>query len=332
MKNFDCPFCGKPSAISVDDQFFCFSCGMGGDRVTCLKAIKNISYQEAMRRLGRTSLPEQDRSELKNQVLAALSEAEKYYESALSLHKIAYFKKRGFKKETIEKFHLGYSAGGKNIYNHLLKKGFSKDVIEDAGLICYNKEGEVFDKFWKRVMFPIQDENGKTIGFGGRVLDDKKPKYLNSPESIVFDKSHNLYALNMAKESKEEYFLLAEGYIDIITLYQNGFTNAVASLGTSFTHGQAELLAKYKKSVYIVYDSDSPGQAAAKKAVSVLLKKGIDVKVVSITEPYKDVDDMLKAEGPEAFRRQIEKAISGTAFLAIDKKAEEIAAMIFSRY
>ena len=330
MKRFDCPFCSNPSAISIENQFFCFSCGMGGDRVAYLRAQKKISYREAAKRLDVTLIPEESKEDKREEIFQALAEAENFFFSSSALCKFSYFKKRKLEEETVENFRLGYSDRGKRLYKFLLKKGIKEEAMESAGLICTNPEtGEIYDKFWKRIMFPIRDENGRTIGFGGRVLGDEKPKYLNSPESIVFDKSHNLYAMDLAKESDEDYFLLAEGYIDVISLHQNGFKNAVASLGTSFTFGQAELISKYKKSVYIVYDNDLPGQKAAEKAVSVLLKKGITVKVVSVA-PYKDVDEMLVAEGPEALKKQLKSAISGNAFLTKDKTASEIAALLFA--
>lgn len=327
MKSFKCHFCGK-TAIARGDDFFCFSCGMGGDRVACLRARDKISYKEAARKQKVKLLPGEDRQETKEKVLQALAEAEIFFSTRRNSQKTDYFKKRKLKYETIKKFSLGYSGSGKNLYNFLLDKGFEKEIMEEAGLVFTSKEGKVYDKFWDRIMFPIHDENGKVIGFGGRVLGDGKPKYLNSPESIVFDKSHNLYAMDMAKRSNEDYFILAEGYIDVISLHQNGFTNAVACLGTSFTYGQAELIAKYKKSVYLIPDTDLPGQKAAEKTVSILLKKGIDVKVVSVA-PYKDVDELLVSEGPAALKERIEKAVRGNSFLIQGKTAKEISEFLF---
>lgn len=329
MKNFKCHFCGEQAAFAVDSQFFCFSCGMGGDRISCLRARDKITYKDAARRLRLPLLPEENRKEKKKKVLAALAEAENFFFEKKSPKKTSYLKKRKISKEITKTFRLGYAKGGTELYDFLLEKGIEKEIMEEAGLVYTKPEtNKTSDKFWDRVMFPIRDENGKTIGFGGRVLGDKKPKYLNSPESIVFDKSHNLYALDIAKESSEDYFLLAEGYIDVISLHQNGFKNAVASLGTAFTYGQAELISKYKKLVYIIPDSDAPGQKAAEKAIFILLKKGIEVKVVS-TAPYKDVDEFLVAEGPEAFKEQLRKAVDGRKFLLRDKTAEEIAAFLF---
>ena len=329
MKLFECYFCGK-TAVADGDNFFCFSCGMGGDRVSCLRARDKISYQKAAKNQRIKLLPKEDRKEEKEKVLAALAEAEQFFSTRRNSQKTSYFKKRGLEHDTVKTFHLGYSRGGDELYKFLSKKDFEKEVLEEAGLI-FEKEGKIYDKFWNRIMFPIWDENGNVIGFGGRVLGDGKPKYLNSPESIVFDKSHNLYAMHIAKESLEDYFILAEGYIDVISLHQNGFTNAIASLGTAFTYGQAELIAKYKKSVYVIPDNDEPGQLAAAKTVAMLLKKGIKVKVVSIA-PYKDVDELLVSEGPDVLKENIEKAISGEKFLMKDKSAKEIASFLFNKF
>ena len=329
-KYFDCPFCGKPSAISIDEQFFCFSCGMGGDRVACVRAMKNITYREAAEKRGVELLSVQDQEEKKKKVLHALAEAEKYYYSSTALRKANYFKKRKLETKTVKAFKLGYSDNSKPLHKFLLKKGIDKETLLEAGLICIDSEtGDMYDKFWKRIMFPIHDEMGNTIGFGGRVLGDEKPKYLNSSDSIVFDKSHNLYALDIAKSSDKDFFLLAEGYIDVISLHQSGFNSAVASLGTAFTLGQANLMMKYKKKVYVVPDSDLPGQNAAEKTVNLLLKKGFDVKVVSVA-PYKDVDELLTAEGPEAFAQRLAEAVNGKTFLIKEKPAEEVAAFLFA--
>ena len=329
MNIFDCPFCKKPSAISCNDQFFCFSCGMGGDRVAYLRALKKISYKEASKRVKGVLMDEENRNEEKEKVLYALAEAENFFFSSPALHKFSFFEKRKLSAETVKAFHLGYSDGGKHLYNHLIKKGIEKETMEAAGLICTDPEtGEVYEKFWKRIIFPINDENGNVIGFGGRVTGDESPKYLNSPESLVFDKSHNLYALDKAKSSSEDFFLLTEGYIDVISLHQNGFNNAVASLGTSFTYGQAELIAKYKRTVLLIPDNDTPGQNAAKKTVSILLKKGLNVKVVSVA-PYKDVDEFLVKEGSESLRKKFDTAESGQSFLIKEKSAKELAAFIF---
>ena len=288
-----------------------------------MRALKHISYKEAASRLQTQLLPEENRMEEKQAVYTALAEAEQFYFSNPSVLKFSYFEKRKLQKETVDKFKLGYAASGKRLYHFLLKKGITEDVMEKAGLIHTSEDGEKSEKFWKRIMFPIHDEEGRTIGFGGRVLGDEKPKYLNSSENIIFDKSHNLYALDIAKHSPENFFLLCEGYLDVISLHQNGFSNAVASLGTAFTQGHAELLKKYKDTVYIVYDSDEPGQKATEKAISILMGEGINVNVVSVA-PYKDVDELLVKAGSDEFKKRIDAAAPGKKFLVKNKTPQEI--------
>lgn len=330
MKKIDCPLCGSPSFVSVDNQFFCFSCGMGGDRISYLRAKNKISYKEAAKRLNVSLLPEETCRTNNEAIFNALTKASEFYFSNKSPSKTSFLKKRKISKETMEKFKLGYADGDKKLYHFLKKEGITDDVMEQAGLLCTDSEtGEKFEKFWKRVMFPIRNEEGRTIGFGGRVLKDQKPKYLNSSESVIFDKSHNLYALDVAKETSKPFFLLAEGYVDVISLHQNGFSNAVASLGTAFTSGHAELLAKYSKPVYIVYDSDEAGQKATEKAISILLAEDIDVKVVSVA-PYKDVDELLVAKGADFFQERINAALDGKRFLTKKKSTEEIVRMLLT--
>lgn len=323
MKKNKCPFCGSPSFVTDENQFMCFSCGMGGDKIAFRATRRNISYKEAATMLNIQLLPENDRSEEINEVLNALKKAEEFFYQSSARVKSSYFKKRKLSKETVESFRLGY-AEGNGLCKYLAANGVSEDVAEKAGLLCTDeKSGKRYEKFWKRIMFPIHDENGNTIGFGGRVTGDEKPKYLNSPESVVFDKSHNLFALDIAKSANEDNFLLCEGFVDVISLHQNGFSNAVASLGTAFTAGQAELLRKYKQSVYLVYDSDGPGQIATEKAIQLLFKENIEVKVVSVA-PYKDVDELLVKEGPDAFKKRMDEAESGIHFLAKGKTADEL--------
>lgn len=331
MKKSKCPFCGYPSLITTENQYFCFSCGMGGDRVSYLHSLKSLSYRKSAELRQVKLLPEAEREEEEREVLEALSLAEEFFFSYQSSSKSSYFKKRKLKEETVKNFRLGFSPGNKTLFNFLLKKGIKEETMMKAGLISKTENGEVYDKFWKRVMFPIRNEDGTVIGFGGRVLGDGKPKYLNSPDSVVFDKSHNLYAFDIAKHSKEDFFLLAEGYVDVISLHQIGFSNAVASLGTSFTMGQAELLSKHKKNVYIVYDSDGPGQKATAKAISLLLKEKMDVKVVSVS-PYKDVDELICAEGHDAFAKRLERAEDGKKFLVKGKSVEETMKFLMTEF
>lgn len=331
MKQIDCPFCGKPSIIAHDGQFFCFSCGMGGDRVSYIRALKNVSYKNAADLLNVELLTEESRQDDVRDVLNALKEAEDFYFHSSAAVKKAYFEKRKLKQETVDAFRLGYAEGNKKLYSFLLKKGVTENVMEKAGLLYVTEDGKKLEKFWKRIIFPIHDENGNTIGFGARVLGDQKPKYMNSAESVVFDKSHNLYALDIAKKSNEDFFFLCEGYVDVISMHQHGFTNAIASLGTAFTVGHAELLHKYKSKVYVVYDSDEAGQKATTKAIDILLKEGIEVKVVSVA-PYKDVDALLVSEGKIEFDKRIDAAIDGKKFLLKGKTPKEIVDWVMTEF
>lgn len=335
MKKTICPFCNEPSFISSseENQYFCFSCGMGGDRLSYSRAFNKISYKDAGKRTKVQLLFEDDRTEEKNAIYEALSEAAKYFHSSTSSRKNSYLiEERKLNEDVVKRFELGYADGGKRLYHHLQKKGISEETMMNAGLLCIDEEtGEMYDKFWRRIIFPIHDEEGRVIGFGGRAFGDKKPKYINSAESIVFDKSHNLYAFHLAKNSPEDYFLLAEGYVDVIKMHQHGFSNAIASLGTSFTVGQAELISKYKKKVYVVNDTDGPGMKAAEKTINLLLKEGIEVKVVSVT-PYKDVDEFLVKEGSQAFEDRLKTAVDGKKFLVKQKSPEEVAAFLMAEF
>ena len=186
-------------------------------------------------------------------------------------------------------------------------------MIRQAGLINTDEKHGIYDKFWNRVMFPIMDANNRVIGFGGRVMGDGKPKYLNSPETLIFDKSRNLYGLHRARTSRKPYFLICEGYMDVISLHQAGFTNAVASLGTALTAGHASLIKRYVSEVYLTYDSDEAGTKAALRAVPILKEAGISAKVIRM-DPYKDPDEFIKNLGAEAFEQRIGKARNGFMF------------------
>ena len=221
---------------------------------------------------------------------------------------LGYFKKRQLSDETIKAFGLGYSNKySDDLYRYLKSKGYKDDMIAKAGLISIDEKNGVYDKFWNRVMFPIMDVNSRVIGFGGRVMGDAKPKYLNSPETMVFDKSRNLYGLNRARRTKKPYFLLCEGYMDVISLHQAGFTNAVASLGTALTPGHAALIRRYVQEVYLTYDSDGAGTRAALRAMPILRDAGITAKIIRM-EPYKDPDEFIKNLGAEKFEERIASA------------------------
>ena len=216
-----------------------------------------------------------------------------------------YLLKRGLRLELINKFGLGYSGQSGGLYKYLKDKGYDDDILKETGLFTY--ERGVYDKFFNRVMFPIMDINNKVIGFGGRVMGDAKPKYLNSPETKLFDKSRNLYGLNIARTSRKSNLIICEGYMDVISLHQAGFNQAVASLGTALTPGQARLMKRYTNNVLITYDSDEAGTKAALRAIPILKEAGLSTKVINMS-PYKDPDEFIKALGADAFQERIDKA------------------------
>ncbi|MEG0688327.1 MAG: DNA primase, partial [Hungatella sp.] len=224
-----------------------------------------------------------------------------------------YLKKRLLSDETIRRFGLGFAnKTGDDLYLYLKKKGYDDTILKETGLVTIEERG-THDKFWNRVMFPILDVNNRVIGFGGRVMGDGTPKYLNSPETKLFDKSRNLYGLNYARTSREKQLLICEGYMDVIALHQAGFTNAAASLGTAFTTQQAALLKRYTDQVILTYDSDGAGVKAALRAIPILKEVGISIKVLHM-EPYKDPDEFIKHLGAEAFRERIEQARNSFLF------------------
>lgn len=219
-----------------------------------------------------------------------------------------YLAKRELSDETMKKFGLGYADGaGSDLAAYLRSKGYEDELIKESGLIGFDEKRGMHDKFWNRVMFPIQDSNHRVIGFGGRVMGDAKPKYLNSPETMIFDKSRNLYGLNFARTSRKGNIILCEGYMDVIAMHQAGFTQAVASLGTAFTTGQASLLRRYTEEVLLAYDSDGAGVNAALRAIGILKESGLRGRVINM-QPYKDPDEFMKNLGAEAFQERIDQA------------------------
>lgn len=215
---------------------------------------------------------------------------------------------RGLGEETMKKFGLGYAAvSSSDLVQYLRSKGYGDDLIQEAGVAVFDEKYGLHDKFWNRVIFPIQDINHRVIGFGGRVMGDGKPKYLNSPETMIFDKSRNLYGLNFARTSRQSHIILCEGYMDVIAMHQAGFTQAAASLGTAFTIGQANLIKRYVKEVLLAYDSDGAGTNAALRAIGILKEAGLSGKVINM-EPYKDPDEFVKNLGAEEFVKRIEGA------------------------
>ena len=327
-----CPFHNEKSpSFSVSRQkqmYYCFGCGAGGNVITFLMEYENYSFQEALKvladRVG-IELPEQEyskeakkRADTRTILLEINKAAAQYYyvqlRSLHGAHALTYLKNRELSDDTMKTFGLGYSNKYSNdLYQYLKSKGYKDEMIAQAGLISIDEKHGAHDKFWNRVMFPIMDVNNRVIGFGGRVMGDAKPKYLNSPETPIFDKSRNLYGLNRARSSRKPYFLLCEGYMDVISLHQAGFTNAVASLGTALTAGHASLIKRYVNEVYLTYDSDEAGTKAALRAVPILRDVGITARIIRM-EPYKDPDEFIKNLGAEAFEERIQKARNGFMF------------------
>lgn len=327
-----CPFHNEKSpsfSVSREKQmYYCFGCGAGGNVFTFLMEYENYSFQEALKYLADRAgveLPEaeyskeaRERADQKAILLEINKVAAQYFyvqlKSPQGAHALSYFKDRGLSDEMIHSFGLGYSNKYSNdLYQYLKSKGYRDELIVKAGLVTVDERYGVSDKFWNRVMFPIMDSNSRVIGFGGRVMGDAKPKYLNSPETMIFDKSRNLYGLNRARSSRKPYFLLCEGYMDVISLHQAGFSNAVASLGTALTPGHASLIKRYVKEVYLTYDSDEAGTKAALRAMPILKDVGITARIIRM-EPYKDPDEFIKHLGAEAFEERIHKARNGFMF------------------
>lgn len=327
-----CPFHNEKSpsfSVSREKQmYYCFGCGAGGNVFTFLMEYENYTFPEALKFLADRAgvkLPEEEysgearkRADTKAVLLGINKAAARYFYVQLKnpqgQNAFTYLKKRGLGEDTIKAFGLGYSNKYRDdLYRYLKSEGYKDEFISQAGLISIDEKHGVYDKFWNRVMFPIMDVNSRVIGFGGRVMGDGKPKYLNSPETMIFDKSRNLYGLNRARTSKKPCFLICEGYMDVISLHQAGFTNAVASLGTALTAGHASLIKRYVNEVYLTYDSDDAGTKAALRAIPILKEAGITSRIIRM-EPYKDPDEFIKNLGREAFEAQIEKARNGFMF------------------
>lgn len=318
-----CPFHNEKSpsfSVSGSRQLYhCFGCGAGGNVVTFVMEYEKFTFPEAVKALAdrvNMELPEVEYNEqerrdrgIRDKLLEINKLAATYYYKQLRTEHgqlgLDYLKKRGLSDETIQRFGLGYSAQGSSVYRYLKEKGYDDDILKESGLFSY--ERGITDKFFNRVMFPIMDINNKVIGFGGRVMGDAKPKYLNSPETKLFDKSRNLYGLNIARASRKDNLIICEGYMDVISLHQAGFNQAVASLGTALTPGQARLMKRYTDNVLITYDSDEAGVKAAMRAIPILKEAGLSTKVINM-RPYKDPDEFIKALGAEAFQERIDKA------------------------
>ena len=319
-----CPFHNEKSpsfSVSPGKQLYhCFGCGVGGNVITFVMEYENYTFLEAVKyladkagmQLPETSYSEEEKKnrDLKAKLLEINKLAATYYYHQLKAENgkigLSYLQKRGLSDTTINRFGLGYAGQtGNALYQYLKSKGYDDALLKETGLFTY--ERGIHDKFWNRVMFPIMDINNKVIGFGGRVMGDAKPKYLNSPETKLFDKSRNLYGLNAARISRKSNMIICEGYMDVISLHQAGFTQAVASLGTALTPGQAALMKRYTDNVLITYDSDAAGVKAALRAIPILKEAGLTTKVINM-QPYKDPDEFIKALGAEAFQERIDKA------------------------
>ena len=327
-----CPFHNEKSpsfSVSPNKQmYYCFGCGAGGNVFTFIMEYENQTFPEAVKiladRAGIT-LPEaelteeQKRERNKRQLLLEINKtAANYFYYQLNgdqgQQAREYLENRRLSKETQIHFGLGYASKYSNdLYLYLKKKGYQDQILKETGLLTYDEKRGAHDKFWNRVMFPIMDVNNRVIGFGGRVMGDGTPKYLNSPETMLFDKSRNLYGLNYARTSRKPYMIICEGYMDVIAMHQAGFTNAVASLGTAFTAQHSVLLKRYTQEVRLAYDSDGAGQKAALRAIPILKSAGINVRVIHM-DPYKDPDEFIKNLGTEAFQERIDAAESSFMF------------------
>ena len=327
-----CPFHNEKSpsfSVSPGKQmYYCFGCGAGGNVITFLMEYENYTFPEALKFLADragVALPKmeyqkeaREQADLKARLLEVNKLAANYFYHQLKspagqagyryLHD-----KRELKDPTILRFGLGFAnKTSDDLYRFLKEKGYEDSFLKETGLVTIEERGGR-DKFWNRVMFPIMDIHNRVIGFGGRVMGDGEPKYLNSPETKIFDKSRNLYGLNYARTSREKYMLVCEGYLDVISLHQAGFTNAVASLGTAFTSQHASVLKRYTDQVILTYDSDGAGVKAALRAIPILREAGISSKVLNM-KPYKDPDEFIKNLGPEAFSERIRQAENSFMF------------------
>ncbi|MCD8154114.1 MAG: DNA primase [Clostridiales bacterium] len=326
-----CPFHNEKSpsfSVSPSKQmYYCFGCGAGGNIFNFIMEYENLSFGEALSRLAQragVSLPKIEYS-------GRAGEQARRRAALLEIHKLAagyfyyqlrgkdgrsaldYLRGRELKEETIRKFGLGYAGRSGSLYRYLKGRNYSDELLRDSGLFNVDERRGMYDKFRDRVIFPIMDVNSRVIGFGGRVMGDGKPKYLNSPETEIFDKGRNLYGLHAARSSRKENLILCEGYMDVIAMHQAGFTNAVASLGTALTSGHASLVKRYTREVLLLYDSDEAGIRAALRAIPILREAGVNSRVVSL-KPFKDPDEFIKSQGAQAFEERLAQATDSFLF------------------
>lgn len=328
-----CPFHHeKTPSFKVDREkqlYHCFGCGAGGNVFTFIMEYENLSFPEAVQYLAEKAgmtLPESSQTgadaskEKYKMVLREMNRTAAAYFHYLMKHTehgkkaYDYFRDRGLSEETINQFGLGYADIYRDdLYRYLRDKGYTDAQLKDSGLVVIDEKNGGSDKFWNRAMIPILDINGKVIGFGGRVMGDAKPKYINTSDTVVFDKSRNLFAMNIARRSRRRGFICCEGYMDVISMHQAGFDNAVASLGTAFTFGHANILKRYTNEVYLAYDSDGAGVAATLKVIAIMREVGISARVINM-RPHKDPDEFIQTLGKEAFEERIKQAESAMMF------------------
>ena len=325
-----CPFHHEKTPsfhVNRDKQMYhCFGCGVGGNVITFVMEYENFSFPEALKMLAEragVALPEQNYSREQRQrenykmVLKEMNRTAAIYFNYLltatptGKHALEYYHDRGFSDETIQRFGLGYANIYENdLYQYLKKQGYTDAQMKDSGLVRIDERRGGQDMFWNRA---IMDINGKVVGFGGRVLGDGTPKYINTKETAVFDKSHTLFAMNIARRSKRRGIILCEGYMDVIAMHQAGFDNAAASLGTALTMGHATIVKRYTDEVYLAYDSDGAGRKATMKAIGIMREVGISTRIIDL-KPYKDPDEFIHNLGKEAFEERIADAVTGIVF------------------
>lgn len=326
-----CPFHNEKSpsfSVSETKQIFhCFGCGAGGDVIGFLKKIENIEFKDAVEILAEranitlpkieTTKEEQKIAMLKEKVYQINEIAAQYFHE--NLYKPTakpaqeYVKKRRLDNNTLKKFQIGYSGNFDELYRELRKRGFNDEEIFESKLVLMSKNGTPNDAFKKRLMFPIKDVKDRVIAFGGRALDDSKPKYINSPDTICYNKGRNLYALNIAKKTEKDFIIMVEGYMDAVSLHQRGIDNAVASLGTALTEKQGRLLKRYKSKIIIGYDADGAGQSATMRGLEILQSIGYDIRILQL-EGAKDPDEFIIKYGSGKFNLYVQNAISLVEF------------------
>lgn len=333
-----CPFHNEktPSFTVYPESrsFYCFGCGAGGDVISFVRRMDNLDYVEAVKSVAQMagmSMPEDGYDDTlakqRRRLLEANREAARFYHACLMDEKnkdaLDYFLKRGLSINTIRRFGLGYAPNDwRELINHLKSKGFTEHELVLANLARRsdkNGRANFYDNFRNRVMFPIIDLRGNVIAFGGRVMDDSKPKYINTSDTLVYKKSNGVFAMNLAKNNNDNKFILVEGYMDVIALHQAGFTNAIACLGTAFTNEQANLLSRYAEEIIICYDNDEAGKTATQRALGVLGKTGLKLRVVSM-EGGKDADEIIRKHGKERFADLLRGASNKTEYKLLEER------------